>query len=616
MADEASSTPSLNLTSEIQAKVADQQLRMVWSHAAVGTLIATVFAIVMAAHFADQFGWTQVGLWLTAKLGVALPRMAQAQMFRIQGFPGGASWRRATCWMLFVDGAVWGAAGFWSMSKDSATTSLAIASLLGIVCVATFGMQVSRQATASYVVPIMVPMVTGLVLRQDAFGLYYAAGLSLFLFQVLVTATRSEAKLAEVFMLRIHATQVSAERAEALELVKRQSAVKSRFLGTVSHELRTPIHGMLGIARLAHVDSLDPLVKKRMELLESTGTHLLGLVTDLIDVSRAGSEQMRIHRVAFDLTAEVERVSEIYEVRAAEKGLAFTLESQLAADTWVLGDPARMRQVLHNLLGNAIKFTKDGSVGLRVSRDGCDGLLLFEVRDTGVGVSEEDQKLIFNAFEQIRSRDDSAAHEGTGLGLTIASEIARLLGGSVSVRSTPGVGSVFTFSAQFGPVPRPATATADSAQRAVQSTHPICGRILLVEDNDVNALIASSMLSNQGHLVERVCDGAEAVHRALREIDRFDLVLMDCMMPNMDGFQATESIRSQEIAMGSRRIPIIALTAIIDADVRERAIQSGMDDTLGKPFASDELAVMIGEWLIRSRADHERTPARQPREFI
>jgi len=616
MADGASSSPSLSLSSDIEAKVADQQLRMVWSHAAVGTLIATVFGILMAAHFASQFGWTQIGFWLTAKLGIAVPRMVQAQLFRIQGFPGGPGWRRATCWMLFIDGAVWGTAGFWSMSKDSGTTSLAIASLLGIVCVATFGLQVSRQATASYVVPIMVPMVVGLVLRQDAFGLYYAAGLSLFLFQVLVTATRSEAKLAEVFMLRIHATQVSAERAEALELVKRQSAIKSRFLGTVSHELRTPIHGMLGIARLAHVDSPDPLVKKRMELLESTGTHLLGLVTDLIDVSRAGSEQMRIQRVAFNLSTELQRVAEIYEVRAAEKGLAFTLESQLAAETWGFGDPARMRQVLHNLLGNAIKFTKAGSVGLKVAQDDCEGLLRFEVHDTGIGVSAEDQELIFNAFEQVRSHDAAARHEGTGLGLTIASEIARLLGGSIAVTSTPGAGSVFTFTARFEPAPPAIYPIGGSIDREAQPSSNLCGRILLVEDNDVNALIASSMLTNQGHLVERVCDGAEAVHRALREIDRFDLILMDCMMPNMDGFQATQSIRSQEMAMGSRRIPIVALSAIIDADVRERAIQSGMDDALGKPFANDELAAMIRPWLMRSRVDDETVSTSRPRELI
>ena len=482
------------------------------------------------------------------------------------------------------------------MSKDDATTSLAIASLLGVVCVATFGLQVSRYATASYVVPIMLSMILGLILRGDAFGLYCAAGLALFLFQVLVTATRSEAKLTEVFMLRIHATQVSAQRAEALELVKHQSAVKSRFLGTVSHELRTPIHGMLGLARLVHVESFDPpLVKKRMELVESIGTHLLGLVTDLIDVSRIGSEQMRMQRVAFDLRAELQRVADIYDVRAAEKGLAFTLECHLKEDTWVLGDPARMRQVLHNLLGNAIKFTQKGWVDLKVSAGRSAGEFDFAITDTGIGISDDDQKIIFSAFEQVGSHGADGCRQGTGLGLTIAYEIAQLLGGTITVKSKPGFGSIFNFAARFEPAIGPVTP--DEPAGVSMSDLGQCARILLVEDNDVNALIASSMLVNQGHHVERVSSGAEAVHRALREIDRFDLILMDCMMPTMDGYEATRSIRAQEGAMGLRSIPIIALSATIDEETRERVLEVGMDDALGKPFRKDELFAVMRPWL-------------------
>lgn len=588
----------------LREKVADQQLRMVWSHAAVGTLIATLFAVVMAVHFANHYGWLPVTYWMTAKLSIAIPRMIQAQVFRSRGFPGGSAWRRGTCWLLFLDGVVWGAAGLWLMSKDNATTSLAIASLLGIVCVATFGLQVSRQATASYVVPIMVAMILGLVLRADAFGAYCAAGLALFLVQVLVTATRSEAKLAEVFMLRIHATEVSTQREEALELVKRQSAVKSQFLGTVSHELRTPIHGMLGIARLVHVETSDPLVKKRMELVESTGTHLLGLVTDLIDVSRVGSEQMRIQRVAFDLRSEVQRVADIYEVRAAEKGLAFTLECHLHGETWVLGDAARMRQVLHNLLGNAIKFTQKGWVDLKVNAGGPAGEYHFEIRDTGIGVSDEDQKIIFKAFEQVGSHDSGGRRQGTGLGLTIAYEIAQLLGGTITVKSNLGFGSIFNFSARFEPTTGPESSS-DPDDPETDSPLGPSARILLVEDNDVNALIAGSMLVNQGHQVERVCDGAEAVHRALREIDRFDLILMDCMMPTMDGFEATRSIRAQESAMGLRRMPIVALSAIIDEEARERALQAGMDDALGKPFRQDELLEVMRPWLALRESERQ-----------
>jgi signal transduction histidine kinase/AmiR/NasT family two-component response regulator len=472
-----------------------------------------------------------------------------------------------------------------------------------VACVATFGLQVSKVATAAYVVPIVGPMVVGMLTRADSFGIYGAVGLTLFLMLLLITASRSDAKFSEVFQLRIHAARISAEKAQALELLQRQSAVKSQFLGTVSHELRTPIHGMLGIARLVHVESQDPLIKKRMELIEGSGTHLLGLVTDLLDVSRIDSGQMRIQRIPFDLCAEVERVADIYSVRAAEKGLAFTLDSQLEGSTWVAGDPARTRQVLHNLLGNAMKFTHKGWVHLMVRRGAREGLVHFEVRDTGVGISEEDQKVVFNAFRQVASQA-GGRREGTGLGLTIAYEIAHLLGGDITLKSKLGFGSIFDFSAQFEPCPEP-PASHVQTDTATRGDVAVCARILLVEDNDVNALIAGSMLANQGHQVERVADGAEAVRRALREIDRPDLVLMDCLMPAMDGFEGSRWIRAQDAAMGLRRVQIIALSAIIDEETGRKSLDAGMDDALGKPFSSEDLRRIMRPWLALGESERQ-----------
>jgi signal transduction histidine kinase/AmiR/NasT family two-component response regulator len=585
----------IELDAETKEKVANEQLRMVWSHAAVGTLIATVFAVIMAIQFGSVVDARLVRFWIAAKILVAVPRVVQAQVFRRRGYPGGAAWRQGTYWLLAIDGAVWGMAGLWLMGSDITTASLAIASLGCIASVATFGLQVDRIATTTYVVPIIVPMVLGMLLRADQFGLYYSVGLSLFLAQLLITANRSDEKLSEVFLLRIHAARVSAERADALELVQRQSAIKSQFLGTVSHELRTPIHGMLGVARLVHVESSDPLVKKRMELVEASGTHLLGLVTDLIDVSRIESGQMRIQRITFDLWTEVERVADIYAVRAAEKGLAFTFDNHLVGSTWVIGDPARTRQVLHNLLGNAIKFTREGWIGLTVSPGMRPGQVHLVVKDTGIGISEEDQQVVFHAFQQVGSRLEGRRH-GTGLGLTIAHEIAQLLGGGITLKSKLGFGSIFDFSVQFEPTMEPHSHH-ERADPLAGDGIDVCARILLVEDNDVNALIAGSMLANQGHQVERVADGAEAVRRALREIDRPDLILMDCMMPTMDGFDATRSIRIQEAAMGLPRVPIIALSALIDEEVGQKSIDAGMDDALGKPFSNEDLRRVMRPWL-------------------
>ena len=394
-----------------------------------------------------------------------------------------------------------------------------------------------------------------------------------------------------------------------MELAQRQSAAKSQFLGTVSHELRTPIHGILGAARLVHVESGDPLVKKRMELIEASGTHLLGLVTDLIDVSRVESGQMRIQKIPFDLSAEIERVADIYSLRAADKGLTFTFDGQLQLRTWVSGDPARLRQVLHNLLGNAIKFTGKGWVNLTARYGEQPGEFHFEVRDTGIGIKDEDQKLVFTAFQQVTPKFEGR-REGTGLGLTIAHEIAQLLGGGITLKSKPGFGSVFEFWARFELAEEPAHHERAADGAIAGGTEP-SARILLVEDNDVNALIAGAMLANQGHQVEHASDGEEAVRRALREIDRPDLVLMDCMMPIMDGFDATRSIRAQEAAMGLEMIPIIALSAIIDEENGRRAIAAGMNDSLGKPFSNDELRAVMRPWLALRESERQGR-ARRP----
>lgn len=582
------------LDREVEGYVADERLKLVWAHAAIATLIATAFAAVMALHLRGVDA-RLVQMWLIMKVLVAAPRVIQAQIYQRREDTGGPGWRSATHTLLMLDGAVWGLGGFWMMAADVNIASLVAASLCCVACVATFGLQVSRMATASYVVPIVVPMILGMAVRGDEFGSYGAIGLSLFLVQILITSGRAENRFSEIFLLRRHTARISAEREQALELAQRQSSVKSQFLGTVSHELRTPVHGMLGLARLVHSESGDPLIKKRMELIETSGTHLLSLITELLDITRIESGQMKLHNVEFDLKAEVDRVADIYTVRAAEKGLAFTLESKAAGPHWVTGDPARTRQVLHNLLGNAIKFTDKGWVHLTFEPGACEGEVCFEVRDTGVGISEEDQKVVFDAFQQVDV--GGASRTGTGLGLTIAREMARLLGGDITLTSKPGFGSIFRFTARFQPVERVAAVPTPPPTGAEKTTLPTSSRVLLAEDNDVNALIASSMLANQGHHVERVADGGEAVRRALREIDRPQLILMDCMMPVLDGFEATRSIREQEQALGLDRIPIIALSALVHEEGDDRCVEAGMDGALPKPFTDADLRQAMHAWL-------------------
>jgi len=290
-------------------------------------------------------------------------------------------------------------------------------------------------------------------------------------------------------------------------------------------------------------------------------------------------------------------VAEIYGVRAGDKGLSFSFDCRIEAPCWVRGDPSRLRQVLHNLLGNAVKFTKTGFVSMSLEHSG-EGQFTFVIRDSGVGIAAEDQRHIFEAFRQA---GDTASRpfEGTGLGLTIAREVAQAMGGDITCRSAPDVGSSFRFSVALKRV-----GDAPQAPRiATEAAEPPAARsdllVLLAEDNDLNALIAKAFLEREGVAVERASNGQEAMRRALREVGRPDLVLMDVLMPTMDGVAATREIRAREHALGLARVPVIAMTATASDEDRSLCLAAGMDDFLPKPFSADQLAHVMALWLDR-----------------
>lgn len=580
----------------VRDTIADEQLRMVWSHASVGTLVATAFAMLLALQLRGDVAPTYVvDAWLVLKLGVSGYRMVQAHHYRRLGFPGGRRWRRLTDGLLALDGAVWGSAGLLLVS-----TSIPMASLIGAVlacvsCVATFGLQISTRATACYVLPNLAPTALALLLRGDEVGSIGGIGLLMLLGLLLLTARRSERRLVEGELLRLQTQALAAEKDDALKLALRQSAVKTQFLANMSHELRTPLHGILGLARLLHLEVNDTAVMRRVELIEASGTHLLSLINDLLDISRIEAGRFAMRNEKFDLALQVDHVAGVYAVRAEDKGLCFTQALNLERPCWVIGDPSRLRQVLHNLLGNAVKFTQSGGVSLTVSRDGSTDLVAAEVRDSGSGIEPADLAHIFEAFRQT---GNAAARpfEGAGLGLAIARDIAQAMGGDICAQSTVGAGTCMRFTANL-PATSPAGHEASAERAALTVDLGKYCQVLIAEDDDVNALIATSFLERAGMQVERVLDGREAVRHALREVSRPDLILMDCRMPTMDGFAATRQIRAQEQTLGLPRVPVVALTATVADLDRQQCLDAGMDDFLSKPFTSDELALVVDRWI-------------------
>lgn len=574
---------------------ADEQLQMVWGHARIGLLMATAFALLLALYLQGQVPAAGLGAWVAAKLGVAGVRLLQSRAFARGAF--GAGWRHATHGLLALDGLVWGVAGAWLTGGDTTMASLVTAALACISCIATFGLQISRWATASYVCPMLLPTAGGLLWRADEFGLLGGLGVLMLLALLLATSSQSQRRLAEGFLLRRQAQDLAREKNEALNLALRQSAVKSQFLGNVSHELRTPLHGMLGLVRLLSQELPAGASQRRLALIDASGRHLLSLITDLLEVARGETDRPTLQVQPFDLAELLEQLGALHAMRAEDRGLTLVVEQGLPAPAWVLGDGRRVTQVLHNLLGNAIKFTDHGQVHLKVWREATAGAAVcFEVRDDGPGIAKADLERIFEAFARAEQPGDPP-REGTGLGLKIARELARAMGGDVVVDSRPGEGACFRFTAQLPPARPPAAAPPPAEPLARAPAVLVRKRVLLAEDDEVNALIATACLEQLGLEVARVSDGRAAVRAALNGPLRPDLVLMDCRMPQLDGYGATREIRSQEYALGWARVPVIALTATVTDLGRAQCMEAGMDDFIAKPFAMDELAAAVRAWL-------------------
>lgn len=568
---------------------------MVLSHTRGGTLVATAFALLLAVYLHGLVPTPLLGAWLAAKVLVAVARVVAAGLHAKRGHPGGPAWRRWTYALLALDGLVWGIAGWRLVAEPAQLAALVAAALACVTCVATFGLQIRLVATAAYVAPILLPTALGLLARGDDFGVIGGLGLVMLFGLQLLTARGAERRLSAGIALRLQAQALVQEKEAALQQAHRQRAAKAQFLANISHELRTPLHGILGLARLLHLEARDPGVAHRVELIESSGTHLLGLINDLLDASRIETGRFAVRDGRFELVSQTAGVADIFALRARDKGLAFSFASRVPRPCWVQGDAARFRQVLHNLMGNAIKFTQRGGIHVELAAGPGADTMRVEVTDTGAGIAAADLAHVFDAVHQA----DGAASQptaGAGLGLTIAREIAQAMGGDIEARSTLGAGSSFVFSARL-PV-----LTADAPPETTdhdddQATPPIgLRRVLVAEDDEVNALIIAAYLAQLGIEHERVGDGRQAVGRALRETERPDLVLMDWRMPELDGLAATSEIRRQERTLGLPRVPIIALTATTTDEDRQLCQAAGMDDFLAKPFTRAQLAQVLLAW--------------------
>jgi len=393
---------------------------------------------------------------------------------------------------------------------------------------------------------------------------------------------------------KVHAEEQNREIERLLMEAQEASRLKSEFLANMSHEIRTPMNGVLGMTDLVLTTDLTEEQRDYLDTARLSANSLLTILNDVLDFSKIEAGRLDLNPIDFSLRQSVAETCKMLSVGAVEKHLELEWEAAANVPDQVIGDPDRLRQVLFNLLGNAIKFTAKGGVYLKIEEDAPDNdgfvMLRFTVRDTGIGIPLEKRELIFEAFRQADG-STTRKYGGTGLGLAISSRLVEMMGGTIGVESEVGRGSTFSFTVRLGvAVPSSSARPTDSVSLknmldvvGTEEASPVPDslKILLAEDNPVNQRLAMRLLERRGHHVELAASGREAIECLDRQ--HFDLILMDLQMPDMDGLEATAEIRRREKIRGGRT-PIVALTAHTMKGDRERCLAAGMDNYINKPI--------------------------------
>ncbi|MET0332734.1 MAG: ATP-binding protein, partial [Rhizobacter sp.] len=541
--------------------------------------------------------------WLAIKVAVIVPRVIHGMMFRRRRSDS-LRWLKTGRTLLFIDGVAWGLAGvLFAGVEDHSTLTLVVVTLTGVSTIAAFVLHADWPSCVAYTAPMQVPGAVMMAARGDALGVYGAVAVLTFYTLLLLATRRSGKVVVEMLTLRYTNEQLTAQLSSALDMARMENQAKNEFVANMSHELRTPLHGILGVSNMMLTGPSGASPREGLGVIRRCGEHLLGLINNILEYSRFGVQGVKLHAQPVDVAQLIHDSIEMCKPSALEKGLELSASVDLPRPCTAVADPFRLRQILLNLIGNAVKFTEQGSVRVLAAAVEGGRQMRIRVEDTGMGIDSAAMERIFQPFVQVDS-SNTRRFGGTGLGLSITRSLCEAMGGSIECHSVLGKGSTFEVRLPIELPPEPQTAPTPVAAPAPAAAR-LHGTVLLAEDNEVNAIVAEATMVRLGLKVERVPSGVGVVERVCQTTEpRPDLVLLDCQMPGMDGFEAARRVRAHEAQHGLPRLPLVALTANVFPEDREQCLAAGMDEFLAKPFNADQLRAMLTPFLAEAATPH------------
>ncbi|MDE2395812.1 MAG: response regulator [Burkholderiales bacterium] len=593
----------------IEAQVDYERVSSIYRLAPMPQIGAVAFSTVISYAMWGLVSAAWIIGWLALRVAIGAVRSLETRRFENdpQRTRRVAYWRARFEAFIVLDNLGWGVI---SVVFLPAAKSLGLGALLfaAVACITAIGVFVLissfRTAVINFLV-MLLPLMGSAVYNGYSDPWVVVCSLCIYGVVLAQESWRSNERWTEMTRLRLESDSVAAEREQARLLAVDANLAKTRFLANMSHEIRTPMNGVLGMAELLQGTRLDAEQSRFVGAIALAARSLHDLLGDILDLAKIEEGKVEIERIDFEPARLLADIAEVYRESAAARGTVLVTQLDAPALPQVRGDPLRFRQVVTNLLGNAIKFTEQGRItlsGERIDAPAGDPRLWLrvQVRDTGVGIAPEVLPQLFQRFTQADA-STTRRFGGSGLGLVICKNLVELMGGTVHVDSRPGSGSRFWFDLPFDGAAAPSAAPEpEPVRRPVREA-----AILVAEDNPINQQVVRAMLERQGMRVTLVEDGARAV-AAFRQ-GTFDLVLMDCQMPVMDGYEATRLIRAAQ-ADGAR-IPIVALTANAMAEDRQRCADAGMDGYVAKPITAAALYEALNRHLGPALAEATPRPA-------